>query len=69
MPTYIYETIPKTCCEEPAHYEIEQDADAAPLSHHPETKEPIKRVVIGGQALVKEDGAGGSCCCKPGECC
>jgi predicted nucleic acid-binding Zn ribbon protein len=67
MPTYIYETIPESCCQEPEHYEIEQAADDAPLTQHPATKEPIKRVVIGGQELVKADG--GSCCCGPGECC
>ena len=69
MPAFIYESVPESCCQEPEHYEIEQEADAAPLTHHPETNLPIKRVVIGGQALVKADGAGGSCCCKPGECC
>jgi predicted nucleic acid-binding Zn ribbon protein len=67
MPTYIYESIPESCCADPNHYEIEQAEDAAPLTHHPETKEPIKRVVIGGQELIKGDG--GSCCCGPGECC
>ena len=69
MPIYIYESIPNTCCEEPAHYEIEQEANDTPLSHHPETKEPIERVVIGGRALVKADGDGKFCCCGPGECC
>ena len=69
MPTFIYESIPESCCQEPGHYEIEQGADAAPLAHHPETNTPIRRVVIGGQALVKTDGEGGSCCCEPGECC
>jgi len=69
MPTYIYETIPAGCCEDPKHYEIEQEADAAPLTLHPETGENIRRVVLGGTELVKEDGEGGSCCCGPGECC
>jgi predicted nucleic acid-binding Zn ribbon protein len=68
MPTYIYETIPESCCQEPEHYEIEQAADEAPLTQHPETNVPIQRVVIGGQALVKDD-EGGSCGCGPGECC
>ena len=67
MPTFIYESVPESCCQEPEHYEIEQAADAAPLTRHPETKEPIKRVVIGGQELVKADG--GSCCCGSGGCC
>ena len=69
MPTYIYESIPESCCQDPEHYEIDQSADDAPLTQHPESNVPIKRVVIGGQALVKEDGEGGSCCCGPGECC
>jgi predicted nucleic acid-binding Zn ribbon protein len=65
MPTYIYESAPESCCQEPEHFEIEQEADAAPLTEHPETNAPIRRVVIGGQELVK----GGSCCCGPGGCC
>ena len=65
MPTYIYESLPESCCQEPEHFEIEQAADAAPLTQHPETKAPIKRVVIGGQELVK----GNSCCGGGGECC
>lgn len=69
MPTYIYESLPDSCCQEPEHYEIEQEADAAPLIQHPETNMPIKRVVIGGQELVKADGEGGSCGCGPGKCC
>ena len=69
MPTFIYESVPESCCQEPEHYEIEQEADAVPLTHHPETNVPIKRVVIGGQALVKAGGEGKSCCCGSGECC
>ena len=69
MPKFIYESVPESCCQEPEHYEIEQEADAAPLTHHPETNEPIKRVVIGGQPLVKDDGEGESCCCGPEKCC
>lgn len=68
MPTYIYESVPESCCQEPEHYEIEQDGDAPPLTEHPETKVPIKRVVIGGRELVKDD-SGGSCGCGTGECC
>jgi predicted nucleic acid-binding Zn ribbon protein len=65
MPTYIYESVPESCCQEPEHYEIEQASDAAPLTHHPETNIPIKRVVIAGSELIKDKG---SCCCGNGEC-
>jgi predicted nucleic acid-binding Zn ribbon protein len=68
MPTYVYETIPESCCEDPKHYEIEQTADDAPLTHHPGTGEPIKRVVLGDHELVKKD-ADGESCCGPEGCC
>lgn len=66
MKTYIYETIPQGCCEEPKHYEIEQEEGAAPLANHPETGEPIKRVIIGGVDLVKD---ADDCCCGDSGCC
>jgi len=66
MKTYVYETIPQGCCEEPRHYEIEQEDSASPLTQHPETGEPIRRVVLGGVELVKESG---SCGCGPEGCC
>ena len=67
MPTYIYETIPESCCADPKHYEIEQTENEAPLTLHPETGEAIKRVVLGGIELVKKD-AGSSCCSDSGCC-
>ena len=67
MPIYIYETIPGSCCADPKHYEIEQSENDAPLTRHPETGEAIKRVVLGGQELIKEDGGGS--CCSGSACC
>jgi predicted nucleic acid-binding Zn ribbon protein len=67
MPTYIYETIPESCCEDPKHYEIEQGENDQPLTCHPETGEAIKRVVLGGEELIKvEDG---DSCCSGSGCC
>jgi hypothetical protein len=68
---YIYETISSSCCGEQKHYEIEQPTDAAPLTHHPETKEPIRRVVVGGVELKKSPNSteGNSCGCGPSGCC
>jgi predicted nucleic acid-binding Zn ribbon protein len=72
MPTYLYETIPTSCCEEPKHYEFQQSMNDAPLTHHPDTGEPIKRIILGGYGILKpgaaaEPGNMGSCgssgCC------
>lgn len=69
MKTYIYETIPSGCCEEPRHFEIEQSECDAPLDVHPESGEPIRRVTVAGQELVKEAESSGSCGCSGGGCC
>lgn len=67
--TYIYETT--GCCDDLKYYEIEQNADEAPLTTHPETGEAIKRVVLGGRELVKESHSHGegSCGCGSSGCC
>ena len=57
MPTYLYETIPTSCCEEPKHYEIQQSMNDAPLTHHPETGEPINRIILGGYGVMKSGAA------------
>ena len=73
MPTYLYETIPASCCEEPKHYEIQQSMNDAPLTHHPETGEPLKRIILGGYGVMKSGAApessGGGSCCGPSGCC
>ena len=64
MTTYVYETIPSNENEEPKLYEIQQSMQEDPLSKHPETGEPIRRVVLGGYGLMKADSAqpeGGDC--------
>ncbi|MBN8710161.1 MAG: hypothetical protein BGO12_08095 [Verrucomicrobia bacterium 61-8] len=68
MTTYIYETIPASCCEDPKHYEIAQNETDAPLTHHPETGESIKRVLLGELELTK-DAKDDSCGCEPEGCC
>jgi len=64
MTTYVYETIPSNENEEPKLYEIQQSMQEDPLTKHPETGEPIRRVVLGGYGLMKADAAqpeGGDC--------
>jgi len=70
MITYLYETIPASCCEEPKHYEIQQAISDPPLSKHPETGEAIRRVVLGGFGVHEPAKAADSGCgCGPSGCC
>jgi predicted nucleic acid-binding Zn ribbon protein len=75
MTTYVYESIPETPGQKPAYYEIKQSMTDAPLSQHPETGIPIRRVVLGGFGVLKSGsksqaaGAQGGCGCDPGGCC
>ncbi len=53
MPTYVYETVP-TDGSRPVTFEIQQKMADAPLTVHPETGVPVKRVMtaanLGGMA-------------------
>jgi len=46
--TYVYETIPKKKGQKPKRFEVEQSMKEDPLTKHPETGEPVKRVITGG---------------------
>ena len=48
MTTYVYETIPRMPGEEPRRFEVRQSMNDQPLANHPETGEPVRRVVLGG---------------------
>lgn len=72
--TYLYETIPARQGEEPKQYEIKQSASEPPLTQHPGTGEPIRRVILGGWGVFTGKSGGGSssqggCGCGPGGCC
>jgi predicted nucleic acid-binding Zn ribbon protein len=55
MPTYIYET---TDTSKPVrHFEIQQSMKDAPLTQHPETGEPIRRVISGGLGYMAKGNA------------
>ena len=73
MTTYVYETIPSRPGEKARYFEIKQSMNDPALTHHPETGEAIRRVVLGGfGTLSSKSGAGSSsagCGCKPGTCC
>jgi len=46
MPTYVYEAAESG--GEALRFEIRQSIHDAPLTHHPETGAPVRRVISGG---------------------
>jgi len=72
MPTYLYETIPSAAREIPKHYEIKQSMNDEALTKHPETGEPIRRVILGGYGLIqkgKQSSSSSGCGCNKPGCC
>lgn len=71
--TYLYETIPAREGDPVTRYEIQQGMNDQPLTVHPETGEPIRRVILGGWGLTtgasKQGSTRGSCGCGPSGCC
>ena len=73
MPIYTYETIPRDPGAEPVRFELRQSMRDDPLKEHPETGEPVRRVITGGYGIMGSSrtsggttGAGGhgsSCGC------
>lgn len=57
MATYVYETIPKSPKQKPKRFELQQKMSDPALTKHPETGEPIRRVIVGGSGWVTH-GAG-----------
>lgn len=50
MPTYVYETLPRPG-RRVKRYEIVHSMKDAVLTKHPETGEPIRRLIMGGGEL------------------
>jgi len=72
MTTYVYETLPTNKSEKLKHFEIRQSMKDAPLTKHPETGAPMKRVILGGYGLLQkgkpapakpQGGCGSGCGC------
>ena len=72
MPTYVYETIPAKKGAKPKRYEIKQSIKEAALAKHPETGEPIKRIIAGGVGVLTSSPVSHahtpSCGCGAGGC-
>lgn len=54
MTTYVYETIPQQPGEKPARFEVQQSIKDAPLTRHPETGAPVRRVISGGYGFIAQ---------------
>ena len=65
MTTYVYETIPTDDKAEPTLFEIQQSMKDDPLTRHPETGEPIRRVILGGYGTLMKSTASSSDSCGP----
>ena len=55
MPTYVYETIGT---KKPRCFELKQSMSDAPLTHDPETGEPVRRVISGGYGIMQKSVGG-----------
>lgn len=57
MATYLYETIPKRPGEEPRRFEVVQSMRDSPLTRHPDTGEPVRRLISGGFGIMSKPSA------------
>lgn len=71
MTTYVYETIPQKPGEKPRHFEIKQKMSDMPLTRHPDSGAPVRRVILGGYGVLSapqkksrtREHTGGGCGC------
>jgi predicted nucleic acid-binding Zn ribbon protein len=75
MTTHVYEAIPQKPGEKPEYFELQQSMNEAPLTKHPTTGQPVRRVVPGGYGVLKSGGSAekpksseGNGCCGPSGC-
>jgi predicted nucleic acid-binding Zn ribbon protein len=78
MPIYVYETLPAAPDRAPERFEVRQSMNEAPLTQHPETGVPVRRVLSGGLVTFTGGQSGESCGfpagvpsggCGSGNCC
>ncbi len=49
MPTYLYQTLPTTPGATPRRFECKQSISEPPLTHDPDSGEPVERIITGGR--------------------
>ncbi|HLP01031.1 MAG TPA: zinc ribbon domain-containing protein [Opitutaceae bacterium] len=52
MPTYVYETIPQNPGDAVTQFEFKQSMRDEPLTKHPDTGAPVRRIISGGYGLI-----------------
>lgn len=52
MATYVYETLSDDPAKPPRRFEVQQSMKDDPLTHDPESGEPVRRVITGGYGFV-----------------
>ena len=69
MTTYVYETIPQKNTDTAKRFEVQQSMSEPALTQHPETGEPVRRVIAGGFGFIAQKAApppqpcGSQCAC------
>lgn len=78
MPIYVYETIPAAPGTASERFELRQSMSEAPLTQHPDSGVPVRRVLSGGLVMFTNSQSGESCGvpggapsggCGSGNCC
>ena len=52
MAIYVYETIPQHPGETAEQFEVKQSMKDAPLTQHPTSGKPVRRIITGGYGLI-----------------
>ncbi len=65
MPTYVYETIPQSEADKPTQFEVWQRMAEEPLTKHPETGQPVRRLISGGLSMMPKKSG---CCSTECDC-
>ena len=61
MPIYVYETVPEKADQKATQFEVVQRMTDEALTNHPDTGEPVRRIISGGISLPVSS-EGGDCC-------
>lgn len=72
MATYVYETVPPRPGAAPRRFEVVQSMKDAALTRHPDTGEPVRRVITGGYGLMgvgEKAPSAAAAPCSPGCAC
>jgi predicted nucleic acid-binding Zn ribbon protein len=68
MPTYVYETIPADPNTAPVQFEIRQSMNDQPLEKHPETGEPVRRIIAATAVVGLSSGSSTPAAKPPASC-